>query len=237
MALYKRENQTSYTLGITLTIELLKSKPELIEHIYFHTDFDGKSKEIITNMAKKNNIDILVGNKIFNILSQKDNCYAIAEFKKYQEQIDYNENHLVLVNPSDAGNIGTIMRSSLGFGITNLIIIKPAVDYFNPKAVRSSMGAIFHLNIKEYDSFEDYLNEYKNHYCYPFMLKATKALNDLNEPLKKPFSLVFGNEATGLSDQFLEIGTPLIIKHSNKIDSLNLPIAVSIGLYEATKHK
>ena len=44
-----------------------------------------------------------------------------------------------------------------------------------------------------------------------------------------------GNEATGLPAEFSRIGTPVRIEHSGAIDSLNITIAASIGLYEAAK--
>ena len=62
---------------------------------------------------------------------------------------------------------------------------------------------------------------------------SKKKLNETE--FVKPFSLVFGNEATGLDDSFLSVGTSVIIAHSDRIDSLNLPIAASIAMYEATK--
>ena len=231
---YKKEQLTSYTLGITLTIELLKVMPENVLRVYFQDKFEGEGKNKIIALCQRNHIDMVESNKIFNALNVKDNCFVIGEFKKFNHELT-NGNHLVLVNPSDAGNIGTIMRSALGFGVLNLIIIKPAVDVFNPKAVRSSMGALFHLNIKYYDTFSEYFKDHQDYHFFPFMLKAKIVLNEINEPLPKPFGLIFGNEATGLSDDFLKVGTPIIIKHSNLIDSLNLPIAVSIGLYEVTK--
>ncbi|MBQ1826888.1 MAG: hypothetical protein II126_02850, partial [Erysipelotrichaceae bacterium] len=49
------------------------------------------------------------------------------------------------------------------------------------------------------------------------------------------YSLVFGNEATGLADKFQQYGTSVIIRHLNTIDSLNLCNAVSIALYEFTR--
>lgn len=232
---YKKDAEFSYTLGITLTIELLKTMPKQVERVYFHSDFDGNAKEIISNLCENNNIDVVYSNKIFHILSDKDNCFCIGEFRKFTKAIEKDANHLVLVNPADAGNMGTILRSALGFGVTNICIVKPAVDVFNPKVVRASMGAIFHLNIKYYDDFKTYQNEFTEHALYPFMLKAQIVLNEMTEPLKTPYSLIFGNEATGLPDEFLGFGDAIIIKHSNLIDSLNLPTAVGIGLYEATK--
>lgn len=239
MALYKRENNTSYTLGITLTIELLKTRPNLVKQVYFHTNFDKKEAyDLIVELCNKYKINIVTSNKIFNVLSQKDNCYVIAEFYKFDSKINKDANHLVLVNPSDSGNLGTIMRSSLGFNIKDIVIINPAVDCFNPKSIRSSMGAIFHLNIQYYSSFEEYYNENLTRDYFPFMLKAKYELSNITMLLTdKNYSLIFGNEATGLDDSFLKVGNPIIIKHSSKIDSLNLPIAVSIALYEVSKSR
>jgi TrmH family RNA methyltransferase len=53
--------------------------------------------------------------------------------------------------------------------------------------------------------------------------------------INKPFSLIMGNEATGLDPSFQKIGQPIRIEHTSNIDSLNITIAASIGLYEATK--
>ena len=53
--------------------------------------------------------------------------------------------------------------------------------------------------------------------------------------INKPFSLIMGNEATGLDPSFQNVGKPIRIEHSSNIDSLNITIAASIGLYEATK--
>ena len=130
------------------------------------------------------------------------------------------------------GNLGTIIRSAVGFGILNIAIIKPAVDLFSPKVIRSSMGAIFNVNIEYFDDFNAYLKEKRN--CYPFMLKATTSLSKVI--IKEPYSLIFGPEASGLDDSYLNVGCPLIIRHNNTIDSLNLDNAVSIALYEFTKN-
>ena len=235
MKKYKKSDLESYTLGTTLTLELLNKKIEYVKRVYIHSKQEkNETYEKIVNICKNNNIEILMSDKTINSLSDKENCYVIGVFKKFESEIIDDENHIVLVNPSNMGNLGTIIRSSVGFGINNLVIIKPAVDIFDPKVIRSSMGAIFNLNFKYYDSFSDYSKNYKREY-YPFMLKAKTNLNNVEK--KYPCSLIFGAEATGLDDSYLEIGTPVIIKHKNIIDSLNLDNAVSIALYEFTKDK
>ena len=229
---YKSSLSYSYTLGITLTIELIKKHPEDVLDIYYHSSFNGESKDIIDKLLKDIKITPQTNDKIFNIVSQKENVYCIGVFKKFETKLDNDKNHIVLVNPSNAGNLGTIIRTSVGFNVNNLVIIKPAVDIFDPKAVRASMGALFNISFRMFDSFSDYDKLYNRNY-YPFMLKAKQKLK--NVKFIEPFSLIFGNEATGLPDNYLDYNS-VIIPHSHTIDSLNLPIAVSIAIYSATQN-
>ena len=235
MKKYKKEDLESYTLGTTLTLEMLNKKKEYARRVYIHSKQEkNDTYEKIINICKNNNIEIIYSDKIINTLSDKDNCYVVGVFEKFESKINLDSNHIVLVNPSNMGNLGTIIRSSVGFGISDLVIIKPGVDIFNPKVIRSSMGAIFNLNFIYLDSFLDYLNMCGNREYYPFMLKAKTNLKDIK--VKGNYSLIFGPEASGLSDDYLRVGTPVIIKHTNNIDSLNLDNAVSLALYEFTKN-
>lgn len=231
---YKKENGYSYTLGIFLTIELLQNKPEKVIEVLIKGDTtDSQGIDKIKIICEKNNIPYRVDDKIIERLSPKGNTYALGVFTTYNDPIESNANHIVMVNPSDSGNLGTIIRAALGFQINNLAIIRPAVDIFDPKTIRASMGSLFSMNFTYYNSFDEYQKQHKNHHFYPFMLKAKKKLKEVVP--EKPFGLVFGNEATGLDDQFLDFGMSVIIPHAQTIDSLNLSVAASIAMYEFTK--
>ena len=233
MGLYEKEGNVSYTLGTTLTLELLNKRIEKARRVYIHSKQDNNDTlNRILDICYSNNIEVVYSDKTINKLSDKENCFIVGEFEKFDCEIDYNENTICLVNPSNAGNLGTIIRTCAGFNIKNLVIIEPAVDIFNPKVVRASMGAIFSVNFKYFKSFDEY-KEKTNNKFYPFMLKGSTSLSKVEK--NEPYTLVFGNEATGLDDSFLEIGTPIKIMHSNNIDSLNLDNAVSIAVYEFTK--
>ena len=158
----------------------------------------------------------------------------MAVFEKYSQEVDNSQNQVLLANPSDMGNLGTIIRVMLGFNYKNLSIIKPCIDIFDPKVIRASMGSIFSMNIQLFDTIEDYIKVNHNQ-MYPFMLKATVPLQSL-ESKAFPHTLVFGNEAHGLDDKYLKLGQPLIIKHSHNIDSLNLSMSVGIALYEFNRN-
>lgn len=232
---YKKDENASFTLGTTLTIELLKRKKEEAIRLYINPkQLHDETYQKLLALAKDSSLPVVENNeRIFKDLSDKDNVMAIGEFKKFSSPIDPKTNHVVLVNPSNMGNLGTIIRAMVGFSIFDLAIIKPSVDLYDPKVIRASMGAFFLLRFEFFDTFSDYEKRFGEHHLYPFMLQAKTPLRKAKK--EKPFSLVFGNEATGLPKSFLEVGTPLIIPQSSFVDSLNLDNAVSIGLYEFTK--
>ena len=80
--------------------------------------------------------------------------------------------------------------------------------------------------------YDEYVKEFPNNNIYTFMLKGSTNL--ASTEFIEPFSLTFGNEATGLPDEYLQYKS-VIIKQSKDIDSFNLPIALSIACYETTK--
>lgn len=127
------------------------------------------------------------------------------------------------------GNMGTIIRTMLGFNYTNLAIIRPGVDVFDPRVIRASMGALFNINFEYFNSFDEYLTKYPEREVYPLMLKGAKNIHQITAANNK-HSLVFGNESSGLPDDYLKYGQSVFIPHSDKIDSLNLSMALGITL-------
>jgi len=231
---YSKDSNYSYTLGIFPTFELIKNNPSSVKEIITHEKLiESDDTKKLFELAKKKNIKISKNSKLIDKIADKGNVYIIGIFEKYNNPINNTENQILLVNPSDMGNLGTILRVMLGFDYKNLAIIKPCIDIYDPKVIRASMGAIFSINISLFDSIDDYLKVNKNH-KYPFMLKASTTLQS-NRKKETPHTLIFGNEARGLDDEFLNIGTPILIKHSTNIDSLNLSISVGIALYEFSK--
>ena len=229
---YRKDDPVSYSLGITLTFELLRYKTEYVNKVYVHSAMkEGDTYYKLRAICREAGIPVQQTDKIFHVLSQKENCYVIGEFRKFPGTLQKDASHIVLVNPSNAGNMGTIMRSALGFELNQMAIVRPAVDAFDPKVVRASMGAIFSTEFQYFDTFEEYRQQFGDRELYPFMLQAQITLPEIHP--SGTYSLIFGNEATGLPGEFLNIGTSVIIPHSHRIDSLNLPIAASIAMYAA----
>lgn len=233
---YNKSLNYSYTLGAFPTIELLKARPDMVLKIIVSASFTNNAIYLkLIEHCKKLNIEIHINDKLINRLSPKDNCYVIGLFKKHILNLSERKPHIVLVNPSNMGNLGTIIRTILGFEIDNLAIISPGVDIYDPKVVRASMGALFSINFQYFNCFKDYLNCFKHHEIFTFMLDGRYRLQDFNKDNGTVYSLVFGNESSGLDSKFKNYGKSIRINHSEKIDSLNLPISIGITLYQFTK--
>lgn len=230
---YKSDNIHTYGLGATVAMEYLLKNRDAVKGMILHPGF--RSEETIAKIKEicGNDIPVSTEEKPFNILSKKDNCFVICVIEKKKTRLN-DGNHMVLVNPSNCGNLGTIVRSCLGFGVKDIAIVgKTAADPFDPKTIRASMGACASVRIEVFDEFSEYAERFPSNNLYPFMLDGSTKLQETT--INKPFSLIMGNEATGLDPSFQKIGQPIRIEHTSNIDSLNITIAASIGLYEATK--
>ena len=138
---YRKEDRFSYALGATVVMEYLLNSVSQVREVIFHPQFRSDDTiEKIKEICRTNSIEIEVAEKPFNIVSKKENCFCMAVFEKQEKELSHGS-HVVLVNPSNAGNMGTIIRSAAGFGVPDIAVIKPAVDIFDPKTIRASMGA------------------------------------------------------------------------------------------------
>jgi TrmH family RNA methyltransferase len=203
-----------------------------VKGVYLHSTFTDR--EQVTTLCRDLNIPVLEGDKTIARVSDKENVFVVGVFEKYECTLDPTKSQIVLVNPSNMGNLGTILRTAVGFGIHDIAFIQPGADVFHPKVVRSSMGGLFRLRHQYFNSFEEYRKANANQEVFTFMLNGENPLTITDCPKPKLFSLVFGNEATGLEDSYLEAGTSIIIPQSIEVDSLNLTIAVGIGTFMFT---
>ena len=230
---YRKHFEYSYANGVFATLELLDARPEQVLRVVLSSKGEQNAGVAqIRDLGARSHVPVETNDRALERLSPKGRHLAIGVFRKYRSQLDPNLNHVVLVNPGDMGNVGTIARTMLGFGVTDLALIRPAVDVFDPKTVRASMGAVFRLSIEYFDSFEDYSGCFA-HKLYPLMTSGRVTIGSVR--FESPFALVFGNESEGLPDEFLSAGTSIAIPHDKRIDSLNLSVAVAIALYESTK--
>ena len=222
----------SYCLGVFPSLELLEARPEAVRRLLLSPE--GEVNEGVAKLkaaCEARGVRWEYAPKALARLSRKENCYAALVFDKYDDALADDRPHVVLHHVSDGGNLGTIIRTCLGFGLRDLAIIRPAVDFFDPHVLRSSMGAAFKVRLARYDHFDEYRADFPGHALYPFMLDAALPLEEAAAGKREPYALVFGNEGAGLPPEFAGMGQAVIIPHGGEIDSLNLSVAAALGIY------
>ena len=224
----------SYAPGIFPSMECLKHRPALVRRLLLHSSAAGREgADKLRSLAESLGVRVEEADRALSRVSGKENCFAAAVFAKFQDDLDPSKPHVVLHHPGDSGNVGTILRTALGFGIEDLALIRPCVDLFDPKTVRASMGSLFSLRVRLFDSFDDYRTAFPAHHLFPFMLDASLPLREvLRNRVPSPYTLIFGNEGSGLPPEFASFGQPVRIESNDKVDSLNLAIAAGIAIYQ-----
>jgi len=194
-------------------------------HFLFHTE------NFVLN--KYYNEAVVINDKELSKISQlKTPNKVLAIFKKPQQNTLQEKGlTLVLDNVQDPGNLGTIIRLSDWFKVTQIICSTETVDCFNPKVVQATMGSLARVSII-YTDIVSFLNNTK----LPCFAAIMDGENVYTQKLPQNGVLVMGNEANGISAKVLEtIDNPLAIPRFNntsKPESLNVATATAILLSE-----
>ncbi len=200
-----------------------------IKSIYCSEIFINENKTWIKkNITKTINITIINKKQLQSISNTKSPSgiitYCTMPFKK---NLDLNQHKwLYLDKISDPGNLGTLMRSAAWFGILNIALSPNCVDPYNPKTVRSAMGAHFDISINTNITLDNFKHSHK------IIYGSLNGKNINNYSFPNKCVLVLGNEAHGISEEnqiFIEENISI-----NKIgsgESLNIAAAGAIFLY------
>lgn len=229
---YTSDSPHTYAFGFYPSLEALQHIPQqCLTVMYDARAHKSEALEKIRHICLAHHIPFIQDDKAVSRLAPAENTFVITVVKKYRAWLGAEDNHLVLVSPSDMGNLGTIFRTALGFDMRHIALIQPCADADDPRVVRASMGAVFRLHIQPFADFATYQRQFPTHHLYPLMTTGATPLSQIH--FSPPYSLIFGNESSGLPAEFTHIGQTVVIPHSDAIDSLNLAVAVGVVLYVA----
>ena len=194
---------------------------------------------LLYDIAKNN--CLYVTKKLFLSISDvttPQGVLAVIEKKKGTEQIDYNDDIIVALDGiQDPGNLGTILRTVDSANLKQIILSKNSADPYNPKVVRSTMGAIFRVNIIEAENLAEILKEIKKH-NFDVVVTSLETEESIYNLEYKNKIIVIGNEANGVSKEIQEIADKKVkIPMLGKTESLNASVATGIMVYEYVRGK
>lgn len=146
--------------------------------------------------------------------------------------------YLVLEDIQDPGNLGTMMRTGEGAGITAVIMNKTTVDIFNPKTIRATMGSVFRVPFVIVDDLEAFLPEMKKNNIRIFAAHLNGKNYYAGTSFQGKTAFLIGNEGNGLSKEITLLADEKIkIPMEGKLESLNAGVAGALLLYEAKRQR
>ncbi len=177
----------------------------------------------------------IVADNVFEKISSTSNSQGVVAIAKITaKKPSFSDYCLFLDRIRDPGNLGTILRTAVACGFSDVYCYS-CVDLYNPKVVRSSMSAITKLNVIETD--EDVLSRLcANGYE---ILCADMDGEDLFkiEIESKKICLIIGNEANGVSDSVRSKSTKTVSLPMQNIESLNAGVCASVMMYQIKYNK
>lgn len=149
-----------------------------------------------------------------------------------------NAHLLILEGIQDPGNLGTMIRSGEGAGVTGIIMDKETVDIFNPKVIRASMGSLYRVPFYLTSDLTQTVQKLKdrNIHLYAAHLKGS-VLYDQPD-YSKPMGFLVGNEGKGLSSEIAALADDYIrIPMEGSVESLNASVAATLLMYEVNRQR
>lgn len=238
----ERRQQESFVIeGRKLLEEALRDAPGAVTELYV-TEEHAASLELKETLS--DTYYEVVSENVMRAMAETmepQGVLAVVRMPRYDRQeLRKRENAvwLALENLRDPGNLGTILRTSEAAGVTGVILSRDSVDIYNPKVIRSTMGAIFRVPHFYAGDFLSELEGFRRDgaHLYAAHLAGTK---DYDEPdYAGKTVILIGNEAAGLSGAAAAMADCLVkIPMEGKAESLNAAVAAALLVYEAYRRR
>lgn len=191
----------------------------------------GVVKEIFTAKKlpgiKDDIVQYLVSDSLLKKISSTQNPEGVVFVCHMQEKKVKKLNKVVyLDHVNDPGNMGTIIRTALAFNYDAVIVSEGCCDVYNEKVVAASKGAIFLIPLMNMD-----LKELKEGRTIVVSTLSDDSVELNKIKVEKPFVLVLGNEAHGVSEETIKLADIKTKIHISNIESLNVSIAAGILMH------
>lgn len=203
-----------------------QSDQTLLQQKLAQTGYELVSDEVFRRMS-----DTQTPQGILSVMRQPQ--HHLEELLKKPQPL-----FIVLENLQDPGNLGTIMRTAEGAGVTGVILSADTVDIFNPKTIRSTMGSIYRVPFFYTDDLQNTIRQLQDAgvATYAAHLQGKEYYGSFS--FREPTAFLIGNEGNGLKEETARLaGHYLKIPMEGKLESLNASVASALLMYEAHRQR
>ena len=250
-----RDNESAFLAeGEKLTYEALEAGLPVIKVLVA----ESKSERIVPklrelserNLGKDTCVQIL-GDDAFSKISTENAPQGVISVIKHldffrQSDIIYKEEFsqnacgrsIVLCSVRDPGNLGSVIRSAVAFGVEHIILSSDCADIYNPKTVRGAMGSLFRVKVTRVSDLIKYIDAMHANGRRVYSAELSSGAKPLGEiELSRWDAVIIGNEGHGVSREVSEASDGgIYIPISSKTESLNASVAAAIFMWEQAKN-
>lgn len=223
--------------------KMCKEAPkDLLVKVYVSESFlaEPDAKELLADKDYE-----IVADSVFKSISDTQTpqgilCLVkIPQYKLGDLLCGENTHLLVLESIQDPGNLGTMLRTGEGAGITGVIMNQTTVDLFNPKTIRSTMGSIYRMPYYITSDLGATITSLREQYGVNVYAGHLKGRMQYDEPSYcKGTAFLIGNEGNGLSSEIAELADIYIrIPMEGEVESLNAAVSAALLMYETNRQR
>ena len=216
-----------------------------LQEVYVSESFYKKEKVLVNVIAGQAGVHIeVLTDTVFAYppdtkTPQGVLCVVRQKSYKLEDLLKGEKRHLlVLDNLQDPGNMGTIVRTAEGAGVTGVIMSRDCVDIYNPKTIRSTMGSIYRMPFYYAEDILKAIRKIKDAgiKVYAAHLDGEKSYDE--EDYAFACAFLIGNEGNGLREETSKMADHyIIIPMSGEVESLNAAIAASVLMFEVKRQR
>ena len=203
---------------------------------------------IVVDSVFKNMSDTVTPQGILAIAKQKeytlDDILSLSMNKPAVNKQDTSNEQkpgrafIILESIQDPGNLGTILRTAEGAGVSGIIMNKETVDIYNSKVIRSTMGSVYRVPFMVTDNLPETIDELKKNNVTVFAAHLKGEEYYAKDLYKGDVAFLIGNEGNGLSDEIAKLADKYVkIPMEGMVESLNASVAAAILMYEAKRQR
>ena len=210
----------------------------VVDSVNFIKEADKLGLLLEVYILDGNDLDVscckyFVTDKVMNKIKSVNTCLYVGIVNKPVFDGNLGDRILLLDSVCDPGNMGTIIRSALGFNVSSVVLSNTCCDLYNDKCLRACEGSILKVNVLR-DDLVPVIKSLKG--IIPIYTTDVCDGEDIRNVSSDKFALIIGNEGNGVSNDLVTLSDKKInIKTNSNLESLKVGVATSIILYEFSK--
>jgi RNA methyltransferase, TrmH family len=232
----------SYGLGEWTVFEALRHRPDTVRAVLLDPALAGERRDRLIRAAEAAGVAWRDDPRALRALRHRSDARALVLVDASTDQLEPTADHVALIGTRNAGNLGAVLRTSLGFDLRDVALIGAGLDPWSPHVLRASLGARFALRVATFADLQSYRAAHPDRatatFAAPGPGRASVPLSEARVP--HPVTLAFGPEWPGRASdpRAPEAAGDLLVhipQHAD-LESHNLAVAVGIALY-ALRHR